>query len=761
LHELRPGTVVLVDDADDLDAVTTGVLGSAHALTGVPVVVSRRLPSELTGEIQGLVGGLQPGVRIVMPLLPYDELYGLVHEVLGSQVDPMTVARIATESGGLPGLAHAIAIVGRRKGVIREVDGVWTAVGSLWMPELAHTVSAMLTTVSARDVNRLAALAAHGVVDLDMALGVVSPKHLASLQRAGFVKVREASAGSQVDVFPPILGACLRSTHPTYQSFGPVGRTAAPRSLAAAPGHGAQPSDDAVLSRMLAAQGKAWTAQLRAEWERDPTATTAVPLLVSLFATELLSDELDTVYRLTDSTQGTVEDRARFMAWNAIGRAAFAHDARAGAPFLDVARATIPEEAAYFAGVEDHLRFVFDRVPEDAARTTSGLVGLARQIRETVLLEIAIARGSVAEAQTLIDGFTPQKETFIEQRDTCHGLALVLQGSLGEAAARSLDRIQVAWRERNADAVIAQSYVAALSLAIAGRFREMNEVLSAVLTVTSVPVLQTFMHAGIRGLTALGAFWQGRETYSRLLAAEARMLGRFSGPYPAMHAGEAPAGSGCRSDADVWAAADDRLDRGYAAAGVFAAVEAVEQTRSGMVEHRVRELASGVDGPLLEALLTYGEAICSRDVEALETVADVFLAMGANLYATRARISRALALREQGSLSVAVADIDLAWELASGFGVPATGLFTQFTASLEISSREAEIVQLLAGGLSTADIAASITVSTRTVENHILSVYRKVGLDSRAELRRVARTWLSQALRIAGAQSADESGELR
>ncbi|HLU58838.1 MAG TPA: helix-turn-helix transcriptional regulator [Pseudonocardia sp.] len=55
-------------------------------------------------------------------------------------------------------------------------------------------------------------------------------------------------------------------------------------------------------------------------------------------------------------------------------------------------------------------------------------------------------------------------------------------------------------------------------------------------------------------------------------------------------------------------------------------------------------------------------------------------------------------------------------------------------AAYELSPREAEITQLIAGGLATSDIAGRLHLSPHTVRDHVKAIFDKVGVTSRKEL---------------------------
>ena len=57
-----------------------------------------------------------------------------------------------------------------------------------------------------------------------------------------------------------------------------------------------------------------------------------------------------------------------------------------------------------------------------------------------------------------------------------------------------------------------------------------------------------------------------------------------------------------------------------------------------------------------------------------------------------------------------------------------------------LSAREAEVLRLLADGLTDREIAGALAISPRTVESHVSSLLRKLGVRNRAEAAQRYRT---------------------
>ncbi len=55
-----------------------------------------------------------------------------------------------------------------------------------------------------------------------------------------------------------------------------------------------------------------------------------------------------------------------------------------------------------------------------------------------------------------------------------------------------------------------------------------------------------------------------------------------------------------------------------------------------------------------------------------------------------------------------------------------------------LTSREVEILRLVASGLTNRQLAEQLGVSTRTVDAHLRSVYAKLGVKSRSAATRYA-----------------------
>jgi DNA-binding CsgD family transcriptional regulator len=119
----------------------------------------------------------------------------------------------------------------------------------------------------------------------------------------------------------------------------------------------------------------------------------------------------------------------------------------------------------------------------------------------------------------------------------------------------------------------------------------------------------------------------------------------------------------------------------------------------------------------------------------LEDAGDLFDAAGARYDAALARLELASVLRVLGRDGPAANA-----EARAGKTLEELGARPPQARVGGLSTREAEVLRLVARGLGNADIARELVLSVRTVERHVANVYLKIGASGRTA-RAVATAW--------------------
>jgi ATP/maltotriose-dependent transcriptional regulator MalT len=119
----------------------------------------------------------------------------------------------------------------------------------------------------------------------------------------------------------------------------------------------------------------------------------------------------------------------------------------------------------------------------------------------------------------------------------------------------------------------------------------------------------------------------------------------------------------------------------------------------------------------------------------LEDAADLFDAAGARYDAALGRLELASVLRVAGRDGPAEKAEARARKALKELGARAPEARVG-----GLSAREAEVLRLVAGGLSNDDIARKLVLSVRTVERHVANIYIKIGASGRTG-RAIATAW--------------------
>jgi DNA-binding CsgD family transcriptional regulator len=153
------------------------------------------------------------------------------------------------------------------------------------------------------------------------------------------------------------------------------------------------------------------------------------------------------------------------------------------------------------------------------------------------------------------------------------------------------------------------------------------------------------------------------------------------------------------------------------------------------VARSIAALAGRCDARLMGAYVAHSAALAARDGVALLAVADEFERIGTRRYATEAAADAARAFvragRQYSARRAAARSRELFIDDQRGVQPAIDGLTGP---AVELSPREAQLVELAKQGLTNAQIAERLVLSTRTVESHLYRAMQKLGVSDRREL---------------------------
>ena len=145
-------------------------------------------------------------------------------------------------------------------------------------------------------------------------------------------------------------------------------------------------------------------------------------------------------------------------------------------------------------------------------------------------------------------------------------------------------------------------------------------------------------------------------------------------------------------------------------------------------------VAAEVEGNLVEARAAHAAALVAKDAVGLETAAAAFEGLGALLLGAEAAVDAAVAWRKRGDPRRAAASGRRAGALADCCEGAATPALQDAETRALLTPAERQVALLAAAGRSNREIAASLYLSPRTVENRLHRIYEKLGVSGRAGL---------------------------
>ena len=738
LATLRHDTVLVVDDAMHLDDLSAAAVYQACRIDGLRVLLTRRTGSALPAALDRLQHEGIASTVIIAPFLP-EETERLLTAVLGAEPDPGTLARLQALSGGNPMLVRELLAAAQHEGSITNTRGMASVETAALPQRIDDLVAGRVARLNA-ETRRVLVLLAHTGPLPSVRL---QPEAVRVLLEAGLVRTGAGFVAIAHDGFRDAI----------TRSVTPAEARELDREAAALVGDGGLELVHAVRLRMRAGDTV----------EAADLVAAATVALVShdldlagdLAGAARALGSTDAVIVLGEVASGRGDDATAIERFESVIRDA--DDpvliSRAGAALArhlairvsDPVRAMGALDAALAAG-GDPVRLEAERVkwramaggalePPTLPPAGTGDEAVLGALIATAMVQtlggcLADARGSIAAARPMVaaaGAAVPGADVLL---DLDEYLVAVFDGDLAESAAFADERIDPAAPHT----LGLWTYVLALQHQQTGRLAEARR-----LAERSVKALQWFDLAGVLGASqALLATTHARlgETARAEAVLATIAPERFGDVKVVLQAAEARSwmlhGRGRADDAarTVVDAADLGVALGHPALAALTAFTAVLQGAPTPALDVLGRAAAAGDASLIDLHARHGIAEASQDAAGLEQIGAEYAAMGHALGAAAAWRSAATVAERERRVSDAAAIRARIAALGDVEGLPG-----RRDRSIDLTPRELEVALLAGARARSREIAERLGISARTVEHQLGSVYRKLGISSRDELR--------------------------
>lgn len=763
--------MLVVDDLDGLDeasASLTAQLLEAGAVFLVGTVgslqslgpVAYRLQSSGQARRADLEGLSEPQAGEVM------------RQVLGGPVEPRTVSLLHRVSGGNPCFLREFVRQALAEESLVDDGESWTLISDVGpTPHLTEMVERRLAGLSAESRRTLNRIALCQPVEST----TLPDRALDELEVLDLVRTLKEGRRETISLRHPAHEKVLRTAIPSPERRRILGEEA---ELVRARGAKRFTDKIRIASWQLAATGSADPdTLLRAARLARRTQNFQVvrelsraacreseDFLPRLLLAESLSElgDLDGAWEVFEEAAARAENefdrlllaiaRSRLLAWGFIdARKALDVNAEAAREIreprfreaLTAARGAI---LMAFGRPAEALR-VLDEASDEAG-DEGGFAGnclagvLGNGSRATALVATGRVRAGLASARDAYDERIRLEESpAIPHHVEYLGIvmcALEEEGRLEEAYKTG----ERGWQEALADDVAGAEAVIAAALArcslLLGRPAEARRWASQAASVASRNSFPGALHAALSRKAEAAALLQDVTGAAKAVSACAGLprWGPFRSELPLGRAWLLAAQGkqqGARSV--LWEAAEDARTTGHLASEARILTDIARLGDAKGAEPRLLEIAEASDGGLTAARASYVAALAAADPERLMDSVRLLEEAGAGLVAAEAAASASTQWSHRGEQRQATAAENLSFALQRHCEQARTPGLAVLGAAKHLTVREAEIAGLVCSGLTNAEVAESVTISKRTVDNHLQNIYRKLGVRSRRALR--------------------------
>jgi DNA-binding CsgD family transcriptional regulator/tetratricopeptide (TPR) repeat protein len=754
--------VVIVDDAHELDAHSSLVLAQA-AGHGATLVVGVDRRSELPPALAALRRSGRTFDVELDELLDTD-VAQLASSVLGGPVEPVMVRALTRLVGHAPAAIVEVLLAAKDTGAVRPLGAVWRQIEPLPLPRsVLHRVAA-LTSAFSREVLDLLDLVALGEsVPLAWVDEPPGEDGVETLEARGLV-VLDASQRLVAVADPAVRSVRLHEMASARRRRLARRLSEVQRRMPAVPA-------DALLAARLAwyagdPLGRAELLEAAREARRrgqidfaEALCRTVVAEVVDVEASILLSELLTNLGRnreaerlLVDVAPAHPGDVALIAMTRAVNLAYYLDEVRAAQCLLDDAIDQVADEpwVAELIGLQGAIELMLGRSTE-ALDLVSGYLS---KTAGRHFVEAATAAGpALVVSGRHLDAADLAQQAFDERvrlgdqpllsspglHALVRSMGLAEAGRFAEADELREFVMAVAVELGDRDGQMWAGVMAGRSLLHQGRFPEalsfFEVAASAATDLNLVPHLRWARGGALLAIAQMGDAAGARRALDALDACPPTMLDLMSPDVQRARAWGAIATADVRGGLmGLVAAADSAREGGQLGLEIVALHDLVRINRVEHVE-RLLALDGQVQGELAAARVAHGAALAADDAAGLTEVSERFEALGAIVMAAEAANQASWVHRRAGAPRLADRERVRLLRLRAARPDAATPALGVAPGLAWLTAREREVATLAAAGGSSKDIASRLGVSVRTVDNLLLRVYRKLGVNGREALR--------------------------
>lgn len=762
-------SIIGVDDAHLLDQLSATLLHQLALEDSVRMIATVRSGESVPDAITSL---WKDGYLQRLRLVPFDkaQCVGLIEEALGGRVEGLSADLMWRASGGNALFVRHLVEGALDAGTLQQVRGVWQLRGGTAITsELASLLDTRIDQLPPDEAHSLQLLAFAEPLPLDILTVLVGAETVERAEQRGLIRVIENHTNLDVRFTHPLYGEVIRRG---------LGRAATRRlkgelfdALHQQPIAG--PARRIRLAELALDSDVTADTKLFASAAQDAIALTNITLGErlaraavtrggGLIASERLARSLlwqgeaaecEQILSAFDPDGMSELDLVRWGAARTTNLHWSMGDAERANEVLDLLQSRVSEPALRLVveGIASATRTFQNRLDEAAAASrrvlgdpaahpsaiawavfggalAAALMGLGDDVASIV------ARGQQVEHK--VDGLLRYLTAYGEIR------ALTLAGDFDTAEARSGDIVQISSPGQYLAWGMANVLVGTVEVArgqFAAALPRMEETVAAL---TAESAASWRFPAGLllaQSQCALGHTEAGAKTVAELH----RWTGRHVAVFEAqvrLTEGWLSAAQGHVSGAISRAleAADLAKGSGQRAVEMLALHDAARFGDQSSLQ-RLVDVAEAIGGQLAAIHAAYAGALLTADAAKVYWAAQQFEAVGALLSAADAAAQAAALFKAADDRRRAVEAAATADRLATACGGVHTPALAEASQPLPLSTREREIANFVAEGLSNRDIAERLFVSTRTVEGHIYRACIKLDVSDREGLAIVIR----------------------